>query len=57
MVGAFFGKTDKKEKIFQHLDITKEKAFESHLTKHDVIYRFQQSTKRMQNLLPIYKPY
>lgn len=37
MVGAFFGKTDKKDRIFDGLAISKEKAYETHLNKHNVI--------------------
>lgn len=38
MVGAFFGKTDKKDRIFDTLAIAGEAAYETHLNKHDVIY-------------------
>lgn len=38
MVGAFFGKTDKKDRIFDGLAISKEKAYETHLNKHNVIH-------------------
>lgn len=37
MVGAFFGKTVK-ERLFDNLAISKEKAYNAHLNQHDVIY-------------------
>lgn len=38
MVGAFFGKTTQKDKIFDKLAISKEVMYDAHLNKHDVIY-------------------
>ena len=38
MVGAFFGKTDRKDRIFDNLAISKSEAYEAHLNKHNVIY-------------------
>ncbi len=38
MIGAFFGKTDRKDNIFEKLDISKQKTYECHLNKHDVIF-------------------
>lgn len=37
-IGAFFGKTDKKDRIFDGLDISKQKINETHFNKHDIIY-------------------
>lgn len=37
MIGAFFGKTAK-EGLFDNLAISKEKAYNAHLNRHDVIY-------------------
>lgn len=38
MIGAFFGKTDKDDRIFDNLAISAEDAYGVHLNKHDVIY-------------------
>lgn len=38
MVGAYFGKTEKKERIFDGLAISGQAMYESHLNKYDVIY-------------------
>lgn len=38
MIGAFFGKTGKGDNIFCNLAISKEKGYEAHLNRHDVIY-------------------
>ena len=38
MVGAFFGKTDEGERIFEDLAISKEKEYSAHLNQHDLIY-------------------
>lgn len=38
MVGAFFGKTDRTDRIFDGLAISEREEYESHLNKHDVIY-------------------
>lgn len=38
MIGAFFGKTDKDDRIFDNLAISAEDAYAVHLNKHDVIY-------------------
>lgn len=38
MVGAFFGKTDEEEGIFERLAISREKEYDTHLNKHNVIY-------------------
>lgn len=38
MIGAFFGRTDQKEKIFDNLAISKTQAYGCHLNRHDVIY-------------------
>lgn len=38
MIGAFFGKTDKKDRIFDKLNIAKQKIYDAHLNKHDIIY-------------------
>lgn len=38
MVAAFFGKTDRKDKLFDHLYISNQSGYESHLNKHNVIY-------------------
>lgn len=38
MIGAFFGKTDKKDGIFDHLAVAGWKGYESHLNSHNVIY-------------------
>lgn len=38
MIGAFFGKTDKKDRIFDKLSISKQKIYDIHLNKHDIIY-------------------
>ncbi len=38
MVGAFFGKTDKRDRIFDRLAISKKDAYEVHLNRHDIIY-------------------
>lgn len=46
MVGAFFGKTDEKEEIFERLAISQEKEYDIHLNKHNVIYiDFSRGTK------------
>ena len=37
MVGAFFGKTDAKEGIFERLAISREKEYDTHLNNHNVI--------------------
>lgn len=38
MVGAFFGKTNKNDRIFDGLSISQKEAYEVHLNKHDIIY-------------------
>ena len=38
MVGAFFGKTDEGERIFEDLAISGEKEYSAHLNQHDLIY-------------------
>lgn len=38
MIGAFFGKTDKEDKIFDRLAISEKDIYAKHLNKHDVIY-------------------
>ncbi len=38
MVGAFFGKTNQKDKIFAQLAVAEEKMYNTHLNQHDVIY-------------------
>lgn len=38
MIGTFFGKTDKDDRIFDNLAISAEDAYGVHLNKHDVIY-------------------
>ncbi len=38
MVGAFFGKTDRKDRIFDKLAVSRHTEYQSHLNKHDVIY-------------------
>ena len=38
MVAAFFGKTNREDQLFDHLSISKQAGYESHLNKHDVIY-------------------
>ncbi len=37
MIAAFFGKTDRKDRIFDTLSISGHPEYESHLNKHDVI--------------------
>lgn len=38
MIGAFFGKTDREDKIFENLAISGQTGYEAHLNSHDVIY-------------------
>lgn len=38
MIGAFFGRTDKEDKIFEQLAISGQKEYKIHLNSHDVIY-------------------
>lgn len=38
MIGAFFGKTDRKDRIFDNLNIAKREEYEFHLNSHNVIY-------------------
>lgn len=38
MVGAFFGKTDRTDRIFDRLAVSKAEAYADHLNRHDVIY-------------------
>lgn len=38
MIGAFFGKTDRKDRIFDRLAVSGISAYEEHLNRHDVIY-------------------
>ncbi|MCM1135440.1 MAG: ATP-binding protein [Clostridium sp.] len=38
MTGAFFGRADKKDRIFDNLEIAKTEAYKKHLNRHDVIY-------------------
>lgn len=38
MIGAFFGKTDRKDRIFDNLAISRKPEYKSHLNRHDVIY-------------------
>lgn len=38
MVGAFFGKTDEGDRIFEDLAISGEKEYSAHLNQHDLIY-------------------
>lgn len=38
MIGAFFGKTDRKDRIFDQLAVSENAGYQSHLNRHDVIY-------------------
>ena len=38
MIAAFFGKTDRKDRIFDNLVISREPEYKSHLNRHDVVY-------------------
>lgn len=38
MVGAFFGKADEEDRIFEHLAISHNKEYQTHLHQHEVIY-------------------
>ena len=38
MIGAFLGKTDRKDRIFDRLAVSGISAYEEHLNRHDVIY-------------------
>ena len=38
MIGAFFGKIDRKDRIFDQLAISEQSEYQSHLNRHDVIY-------------------
>ena len=38
MIGAFFGKTDREDRIFDRLVISEQPEYQSHLNRHDVIY-------------------
>lgn len=50
MVGAFFGKTDREDRIFDSLSVSGHKSYEFHLNKHDVIYiDFSRAPKNCKN--------
>ena len=50
MVGAFFGKTNQKDKIFDKLAFAREKMYNAHLNMHDVIYiDFSRGVKGFKN--------
>lgn len=38
MIGAFFGITERKDKIFDHLAVSRQKEYKEHLNRHNVIY-------------------
>ncbi len=38
MIGAFFGKIDREDRIFDRLVISEQPEYQSHLNRHDVIY-------------------
>ena len=38
MIGAFFGRTDRKDRIFDNLAVSEKEEYEAHLNRHDIIY-------------------